>query len=56
MCLGFVHYSVHVSRHPCYIGITLMCYPSLVIVLLLLTAQNPRIERSFPSVFIVRTM
>ena len=25
MCLGFVRYSVHVLRHPCYISITRNC-------------------------------
>ena len=56
MCLGYVHYSVRVSHHPHYLGITFMCFPSLVIVQLLLTSQNPRIGRSFPSVFIVHTV
>ena len=28
MCLGYVRYSVRVSHHPRYIGITFMCFPS----------------------------
>ena len=32
MYLGYVRYSVRVSRHPRYLGITFMCFPSLVIV------------------------
>ena len=55
MCLGFVRYSVRVSCHSCYISITLMCYPSRNC-LAPLTSQNPCIECSFPSIFIVRTV
>ena len=41
MCLGLVRYSVRVLRHPCQFGIIPRCYPSLVIVQLLLPSQNP---------------
>ena len=56
MCLGYVRYSIRVFHHPRYLRITFMCFPSLVIVQLVLTSQNPPIERSFPSVFIVHTI
>ena len=51
MCLGLVRYSVRISRHPCQFGIIPMCYPSLVIVQLLLTSQNPAQNVLSPSVF-----